>query len=126
MPYEAKKSDIEQIKLWDVTDRWDENEVQHKHDSSKMEKPLRGISLFTGASGMDVGFTNAGIRVVAANEIVPYACETYAANHPETKLLKGDIKDYIESFSEGDADIIFGGPPCQGFSVAGKMDPDPE
>lgn len=95
----------------------------HKH---QLPKTIKGISLFTGAGGMDVGFKNAGINVVLANELVPYACDTYEANHPGSKLLRGDIKDYMDTFTEGSADIVFGGPPCQGFSVAGKMDPDDE
>ena len=47
-----------------------------------MSEPLRAISLFSGAGGMDVGFENAGIKVVFANELVSDAAETYKANHP--------------------------------------------
>lgn len=103
--------------------------VSHNHRAEDAAQPVpvvRGISLFTGAGGMDVGFSCAGIQVKIANELVPYASDTYEANHPDTKLLRGDISDYMYSFSEGDADIVFGGPPCQGFSVAGKMNPDDE
>lgn len=89
-------------------------------------KGVRGISLFAGAGGMDVGFAAAGVKVVKANEIASYACSTYRANHPQTTLLQGDVNDYIECFEEGEADIVFGGPPCQGFSVAGKMNPEDE
>ena len=85
---------------------------------------LKGISLFTGAGGMDVGFVNAGVTVCIANELDNYACDSYAENHKETKLLRGDIKHYKEEFKKNAGlDIVFGGPPCQGFSVAGKMDP---
>ena len=90
----------------------------------KMTK-LTGVSLFTGAGGMDVGFSNAGFSVLLANEISPYACETYSANHSETTLLRGDIKIYYDEIkNHHGVDIVFGGPPCQGFSVAGKMDPE--
>lgn len=86
---------------------------------------IRGISLFTGAGGMDVGFEQAGVTVVLANELNKYACETYRANHPDTQLLEGDIADYMDIIAQQkDIDIVFGGPPCQGFSVAGKMDPN--
>lgn len=108
----------EQIMLWEL-----HNAENHKYYISKT---VKGISLFTGAGGMDVGFKRAGIDVILANELVPYACDTYEANHPGTRLLRGDIKDYMDEFTEGCADIVFGGPPCQGFSVAGKMDPDDE
>jgi DNA (cytosine-5)-methyltransferase 1 len=88
---------------------------------------FKGISLFSGAGGMDVGFEKAGVEVVLANELDPNACDTYEANHPTNKLLRGDIKEYYSVFAEQeDIDIVFGGPPCQGFSVAGKMDPGDE
>ena len=88
-------------------------------------KNLIGISLFTGAGGMDVGFNSAGISISLANELDDYACETYSKNHRETKLLRGDIKQFMNAFSYNtEVDLVFGGPPCQGFSVAGKMDPE--
>jgi len=114
----------QQMLLWDITDNPDD--TAHKHIAVSPAKQLRGISLFTGAGGMDVGFARAGIQVVRANEMASHACDTYAANHPDTELLRGDINEYMEAFSVSDADIVFGGPPCQGFSVAGKMNPDDE
>jgi DNA (cytosine-5)-methyltransferase 1 len=85
---------------------------------------LTAISLFSGAGGMDVGFRKAGFSVIAANEIDAFACKTYRANHPDSALLEGDIHLYLEQLrSYRGVDIVFGGPPCQGFSVAGKMDP---
>ena len=87
---------------------------------------MRAISLFTGAGGLDVGFIEAGVSVVLASEIDEDACNTYSLNHPETTLLRGDVKQFKEVFAQysGQIDIVFGGPPCQGFSVAGKMDPN--
>ena len=118
----------QQLVLWDFSDNIEDDGVSHRHvvPFASLSKQLKGISLFTGAGGMDVGFTRAGIRVTVANELAPHACDTYEANHPETKLLRGDINEYMDTFSSGDADIVFGGPPCQGFSVAGKMDPNDE
>lgn len=85
---------------------------------------MKAISLFSGAGGMDVGFKEAGFNVVAANEIDKYACETFRENHPKTKLIEGDI-DICEAELDSycGVDVVFGGPPCQGFSVAGKMNP---
>lgn len=84
---------------------------------------MRAISLFSGAGGMDVGFQQAGFTVIAANEIDPHACQTFRANHKETTLYEGNINHYIETLAQyTDIDVVFGGPPCQGFSVAGKMD----
>lgn len=87
----------------------------------------KAVSLFSGAGGMDVGFKNAGIQVVLANELDKRAAETFSANHPETELIVGDINDNFSRLKElNDIDIVFGGPPCQGFSVIGKMDPNDE
>ncbi len=82
-------------------------------------KKLRGVSLFSGAGGMDLGFKNAGISIIWANEIDPSAVATYRKNF-ENHITIGDIRE-ISSSKIPDCDIIFGGPPCQGFSVAGKM-----
>lgn len=83
----------------------------------------RAISLFSGAGGMDVGFKNAGYNIIAANEFDKYACDTYRKNHPSCKMIEGDILENISAVSaHKNIDIVFGGPPCQGFSVAGKMD----
>ncbi|SEH06098.1 DNA cytosine methyltransferase [Candidatus Venteria ishoeyi] len=86
---------------------------------------MKAISLFSGAGGMDVGFRDAGFQIIAANEMDKYACDTFHANHPDTVLYDGDIDEVKTEFSKfKGVDVIFGGPPCQGFSVAGKMDPD--
>ena len=90
-----------------------------------MSKKLTAVSLFTGAGGMDVGFESAGVQVLIANELMKEASETYKENHPNTKIINADINTVIDSFSEyNGADLVFGGPPCQGFSVAGKMNPN--
>lgn len=86
---------------------------------------IKAISLFSGAGGMDVGFEAAGVNVVLANEIDKTAAKTYATNHPDTELLVDDINNIFSRLSEfKGTDLIFGGPPCQGFSVIGKMNPE--
>lgn len=86
---------------------------------------LTAVSLFSGAGGMDVGFKRAGFSIVMANEIDPFACQTYRANHPESELLERDINESLDVLiNHKGIDVVFGGPPCQGFSVAGKMDPN--
>lgn len=86
---------------------------------------MKAISLFAGAGGMDVGFTRAGFDVVAANELDTYACATFRENHPRTELIEGDIKEHLDRLASfRNIDAVFGGPPCQGFSVAGKMEPN--
>jgi DNA (cytosine-5)-methyltransferase 1 len=91
----------------------------------KWNDSMKAVSLFSGAGGMDVGFKAAGFTIVAANEIDKHACLTFRSNHPMTQLIEGDIdlcRSDLESFKN--IDVVFGGPPCQGFSVAGKMNPD--
>ncbi len=85
-----------------------------------------GVSLFSGAGGLDVGFERAGFEVVFANELDPDAAASWQANRPHSSAMhQGDIRDCIGSLAEHvGATIVFGGPPCQGFSVAGKMDPN--
>ena len=84
---------------------------------------MKAISLFSGAGGMDVGAKKAGFKVIAASEIDSHACNTYRLNHPETIMIEGDIEENLDKISEyNEIDLVFGGPPCQGFSVAGKMD----
>lgn len=90
---------------------------------------INAVSLFSGAGGMDVGFHRAGVNIVWANEIDAFAANTYKANHVCSEMVVGDIRQAYSSMlhaTGGKIDLIFGGPPCQGFSVAGKMNPEDE
>jgi DNA (cytosine-5)-methyltransferase 1 len=88
------------------------------------QKNKTAISLFCGAGGMDVGFTKGGFDVVWANDYDKNACATYRANFG-SQVVCGDIDELIPTLSKYKGiDCVFGGPPCQGFSVAGNMDPD--
>lgn len=91
------------------------------------------LDLFAGAGGMSSGFQKAGFKVTAAIEYDSRIKETYLYNHPSTKLIVGDIRkvavnsdiknaeyDIGELFENTTCDIIIGGPPCQGFSMAGN------
>jgi DNA (cytosine-5)-methyltransferase 1 len=82
------------------------------------------VSLFSGAGGMDVGFIDAGFQVEWANDFDKAAAETYRRNIGE-HMVHGDINEYLDDLQKySGVDCLFGGPPCQGFSVAGKMDLD--
>ena len=79
------------------------------------------IDLFSGAGGFSSGFEKAGFEVVAAVEYDKQIAETYSFNHPKVDMYAEDIKTVVDKidFSKYKADIIIGGPPCQGFSMAG-------
>lgn len=85
----------------------------------------KAIDLFCGAGGMTAGFKAAGIKSIMSNDIEESACITLKINNPEIDVFCGDItaeetKDkLIDAAKFGEADIICGGPPCQGFSMAG-------
>lgn len=92
-----------------------------------MANNITAVSLFTGAGGMDIGFERAGIKVVFANELMSEAAATYNANHTDGVMVNDDVNNILDSLDRfKDVDLVFGGPPCQGFSVAGKMNPDDE
>lgn len=94
----------------------------------------RFVSLYTGAGGLDLGFIAAGFTPVFANDINADAMETYAATMDmiaerngsqfEHDIVTGDIRQVQSLPAKGCAELVIGGPPCQGFSVAGKMDPN--
>lgn len=83
---------------------------------------MKAVSLFSGAGGMDVGFAKAGFDTVWANDIMPDACKTFEANHGPV-IRCGPLEEYIDELDDlPPPDVLIGGPPCQGFSVAGRMD----
>ena len=94
-----------------------------------MEKPTL-ISLYSGCGGSALGFQNAGFEITYMNDNNPDAYRTLLENfqkrsaNPEREIVhRGNIKDV---FQFGSADVIEGGFPCQGFSLAGprKVDDD--
>jgi DNA (cytosine-5)-methyltransferase 1 len=95
--------------------------------STVTKHPGRGlgrfVSLYSGCGGLDAGFVRAGFEPVWANDIDPVAVETYNAMFDGHRAYPGDIRDQ-DVPGRGSAELVVGGPPCQGFSVAGKMDPN--
>ena len=92
----------------------DENEVFKVNDFSNKYKV---VSLFSGAGGMDLGFIQAGFDVVWANDIFPEAIETYRKNIGK-HIVFGDIRHIPSSEIPDNPDVVLGGFPCQGFSIA--------
>lgn len=92
-----------------------------KHTIDAMTQALRMIDLFAGCGGMTVGFAVEGFRSVLAVEWDRAAAATYAANFGEEHVIAGDIARVPDEIIP-EADIIIGGPPCQGFSNLGLKD----
>lgn len=93
------------------------------------------VSLFCGVGGLDLGFEAAGFETAVAIDNNPKVLEIYQNNFPNTLVLCKDITDISASeireniqqkYSDWDGEItaVIGGPPCQGFSVAGKQNPN--
>ena len=88
---------------------------------------LSVVSTFAGCGGSCLGFEMAGYRVLWANEFLPIARASYAANHPDTILDGRDIRQ-VEAqqildaigMQSGELDVFNGSPPCQAFSSAGQ------
>lgn len=109
---------------------------------------MYAIDLFCGAGGFSEGILQAGFHIVFSSDRSPYVQQTYEARHKQLGLIQGEntffkLSDICElegeeilnsinslslfksqniTFQSGDIDAIFGGPPCQGFSIAGKRD----
>ena len=94
--------------------------------SDNGRRPI-GVDLFAGAGGMSLGFEQAGFDVAAAVEYDPIHCATHEFNFPRCAAICRSVADidgrYIRSHSRIGAhtvDVVFGGAPCQGFSMIGK------
>jgi len=94
--------------------------------SGNGKRPL-GVDLFAGAGGMSLGFEQAGFDVAAAVEYDPIHCATHEFNFPGCAPICRSVAEidakYIRDHSRiGDrpVDVLFGGAPCQGFSMIGK------
>lgn len=92
---------------------------------------LKAISLFAGAGGCSLGFSRYGIRILSAYDICKEAVDTYNLNFPGNRCKQKDLsvcnfnKERLElGLERGSLDLIIGGPPCQGFTTAGKRDRD--
>ncbi len=81
--------------------------------------PLTVVDLFAGAGGLSEGFArNTSFRTIAAVEHNRYAAATFRANHRVVDMFAGDIADWLKR-GVPTADVVVGGPPCQGFSNLG-------
>ena len=91
-----------------------------------IDRGLKALMLFSGIGGMSLGFKKAGYRIIGHVEIEESANAIYAKNFPDSKCFGTDIRKVTDQQLKeikkgyGEIDVIAGGPPCQGFSLAGK------
>lgn len=89
------------------------------------EQKYNVLDLFCGCGGLSLGFEEAGYNVLLGIDIWEDALKTYAYNHKHSKTLCADMstlrgEDVKDIVGDNSVDVIIGGPPCQGFSIAGK------
>ena len=84
---------------------------------------MKIVDLFAGVGGLSQGFIKAGFEVILAIEHDKLIANAYQFNHPTTTVISEDIESIeykrLENYLS-EADVIVGGPPCQGFSQKGK------
>ena len=101
--------------------------LQDVYDAASQKK-FNVVSTFAGGGGSSTGYRLAGGDILAINEFVEEARNTYKDNYPTTPIVPNDIKelsgqDFLDlvGLKKGELDILDGSPPCSAFSVAGKL-----
>ncbi len=90
---------------------------------------LRAVSLFANVGVAETYLPSIGVDVVCANEINPIRAKFYSHLHPQTNMIIGDItnettrNDVVDFCKKNEVDFLIATPPCQGMSLAGKMNP---
>lgn len=95
-----------------------------------MKSKITCVDLFSGAGGLSRGFYDAGFDVILGVDFDEAALRTFKANHGDAETMQLDLFDHsnldrIEKFLNNKGiklDVLVGGPPCQGFSIAGSRD----
>jgi len=110
----------------------EENEIiiiktkKHKKYKKKKSFQLNAIDLFCGCGGMSKGLSDAGVNIIAGIDIWDKAINSYKQNFHHQAIcedltkLPPDVFDKLYNKTNKPIDLLVGGPPCQGFSIAGK------
>lgn len=96
-------------------------------EAIKKKTPINySLDLFAGAGGLTKGIKEAGVKSVVGIDFFEKACETLKVNNPEINVICGDLTkqetkgEIYDAIKNVKIDLLAGGPPCQGFSLAGK------
>ncbi|MBE9165648.1 DNA cytosine methyltransferase [Tychonema sp. LEGE 06208] len=129
-PKQAKLGRYERIQRELEADDSDPYKIFIDVESHSMPaSDYRFVDLFCGAGGMTQGLLQAGFQPVASVEVNPIASATHIKNFPDCHHFCDDIKNLnsqqlLAEIGSPEVHVVAGGPPCQGFSVAGKRDPN--
>ncbi|MBZ9705365.1 DNA cytosine methyltransferase [Mesorhizobium sp. ESP7-2] len=106
---------------------WVKSNVGQSEDMHVIPKHtgLSAVSLFTGIGGLTLGFKNAGVEILSSYDMKSSVSRNFKTNFPSASHYQADIAKLTPTEIEGhcsgrDIDIVFGGPPCQGFSIFGR------
>jgi DNA (cytosine-5)-methyltransferase 1 len=110
------------VKFWEFMAK----QRSYASEEVSSNRPI-AVDLFAGAGGMTLGFEQAGFNVLAAVEIDPIHACTHQYNFPFWTILCQSVTETTgeeirakSAIKNRDIDVVFGGPPCQGFSIMGK------
>jgi DNA (cytosine-5)-methyltransferase 1 len=90
------------------------------------------VDLFCGVGGMSLGFSYAGFEILGAFDVDPLHVDCYGRNLGHERVYQVDLGQHMNSVmsllsdQKHEVDVVFGGPPCQGFSVMGRRNSDDE
>lgn len=108
---------------------------ESNEDQARRARTVSGVptavALFAGGGGMDLGFRNAGFRILAATDHDSAAAQTHERNWPDVPFLLKDVRtltvpEILVATGGRRPDVLIGGPPCQGFSTLGdRLSADP-
>ncbi|MDZ7746681.1 MAG: DNA cytosine methyltransferase [Halobacteriales archaeon] len=102
-------------------------------DTTQADSAVKTLDLFCGGGGLSTGFEQAGYDIVAGIDVNRDFLDTFEHNHEHSLAIEADLNEvdpatfYDEHGIDTDEiDVVIGGPPCKGFSIAGKRDPEDE